>query len=335
MNRRILILQALLCSSFLFISCESALMRDYNHHMAGNDLRSARNILNEELDRNPNSAEANYLMGNLLSQEQEYEEANKYFERSLNASSVYKEHIEYLKERNYRTEFHEGLDAWNEDRLQRTVQKMNLASQVFPGRVEVYPILGNAYEEIGQPKDAQQAFMTCLTYDEANYECGLNLANSYYQNSQYNDAITFINDFSEHFPDNDKLLKILTYSYFETNQLDEAEKTFTTYSTIQNSYDDLKQFAVELNNIGEIYRAEEYFRQCLERMPKDEEVLRALSSIYLETGNYRLMVQANERLLSMDPDNEALKKRLMLSYELYGDIDNYKALKSELGLDEK
>jgi tetratricopeptide (TPR) repeat protein len=303
--------------------------------MAGNDIRSARQTITAELNKNPDSPEANYLMGNLLSREQEYEEANNYFERSLNASSIYREHIEYLKERNYRTEFHEGLDAWNEERFQRAIQKMNLASEVFPGRIEVYPIMGNAYEEIGQPKEAQQAFMTCLTYDESNYECGLNLANSYYQNGQYTDAITFITDFSEHSPDDAKLLKIFTYSFFETNQLDEAEKIFARYSNIQSSYDDLKQFAVELNNIGAIYRAEKYFRQCLERMPKDEEVLSSLSSIYLETGNYRLMVQANERLLSMDPDNEALKKRLMLSYELYGDIDNYKVIKSELGLDQK
>lgn len=310
-------------------------MRDYNHHMAGTDIQSARQLLNQELNKNQDSPEANYLMGNLLSREQDYEEANTYFERSLNASSLYREHIEYLKERNYRTEFHEGLDAWNDERFPRTIQKMNLANEVFPGRVEVYPILGNAYEEVGQTNDAQAVYWDCLTYDESNYQCGLHLANSYYKNGDYNEAITFITDFSEQYPNNANLLKVLLYSYFETGRLDEAEQIFDNYSNAQNSYDELKQFAVELNNIGEIYRAEKYFRECLERKPKDKDVLSALSSIYLDTGNYRLMVQANERLLSMEPDNEILKKRLMLSYELYGDIDNYKAIKSELGLDEK
>lgn len=302
--------------------------------MAGSDLRSARQLLTEELSRNPNSAEANYLMGNLLSQQKNYEEANDYFERSLNSSGLFKEHIDYLKEKNYREELDRGLDAWEEDNYEFTVRQLNLTRQIYPGRVELYPTLGSAYGELNDPENAQEAYKTCLAFDESNYECGLNLAYSYYDNDQFQDAILFVNDFLEVRGEDSVLLKILVYSHLEEGESEEAELAFSRFREIQNSYNELKQFAIELNNAGEIYKAEEYFRQCLERTPRDEDVLRALSYIYLDTGNYRLMVQANERLLSMDPENETLKKRLMLSYELYGDIDNYKAIKTELGLEE-
>ena len=323
----------LICLFFLITACESAVMREYNTHMSGNDYRSARQLLESELSSNPNSTEANYLMGNLLSLEKEYEEANIYFEQSLNASSMYREHIEYLKERNYRREFNEGLNAWDQERLQQTLQQMNYASQIFPDRVEVYPILGNAYEAIGQPDDAQQAYLNCLAFQEDNFQCGSNLAQSYYDDGQYIRAIDTSNEFLNYYPSNANFKKISAYSHLEIGDIDTAEEMFDSFLGVRNNYEALKQFAVDLNNMGEIYRAERYFRRCLEWMPRDQDVLSALSYIYLETRNFRLMVEANERLVSLEPENRLLKENLMLSYELYGDIDNYKAIKSELGLD--
>ena len=326
--------QLLIIFCVLFLSaCESTVMREFNHHMAGNDFRSAQTMLNGELSQNPNSAEANYLMGNLLSREKNYEEANAYFERSLSSSFLFREHIDYLKERNYRLELNEGLNAWEQENAQRTIQHLNYANQIFPDRIEVYPTLGNAYEAAQQPAEAQRTYRRCLALDAENFQCGLNLAVSLFINREFSDAITFVSEFNEYYSTNPNLLKILAYSYLETGDPDKAEETFDKFLAVGFNYEAVKQFANELNNMGEIYRAEKYFTRCLEQRPRDRDVLNALSYIYLETGNFRLMVQANERLVSMEPENRLLLENLMLSYELYGDIDNYRLVRIELGLD--
>ncbi|MCC5907255.1 MAG: tetratricopeptide repeat protein [Balneolaceae bacterium] len=329
-----LLLPKLLIGSLLFIlACESAVMREFNTHMAGSDFRSAEQMLERELSQNPNSAEANFLMGNVLSREKQYTEANTYFERSLNSSSMYREHIDYLKERNYRLELNAGIDAWERERFQQTVQLLTYANQIYPERIEVYPTLGSALTETGQHEDAQHMYLQCLNFEPENFQCGLNLAKSYYSTSMYDEAIRIAQEFSEYYSTNATFLKILAYSNFETGHLDQAQDAFDRKLNLQVNNEAIKQFAIELNNIGEIYRAEQYFRRYLERMPRDKDVLSALSYIYLETGNFRLMVQANERLVAMEPANRQLKENLMLAYELHGDIDNYRAIKSDLGLD--
>lgn len=329
-NRGVLLI---LITAFL-IACESSVMREYNHHMAGNDTRSAGQMLEQVLSQNPNSPEANYLMGNLLSRQKQYAQANTYFERSLNASSMYREHIDYLKERNFRLEFNDGLDAWSQERWPRTVQQMTYAREIFPNRIEVYTVLGDAHKELGQPEQEQEAYTSCLSYSESDFRCGLNLANSFYTNNQFREAIETATYLLEEYNQNTNLLKLIAYSHLELGDYEMSNEVFDRLIDIRFNYEATKQYATELNNKGEIYQAERYYRRCLEQMPRDKDVLSALSSIYLETGNFRLMVQANERLLSMDPENTSLKKNLMLSYELYGDIDNYRAIRSDLGLDD-
>ncbi len=324
---------SLICLFLLIAACESSVMRDFNTHMAGNDFRSARQMLENELSQNSNNAEANYLMGNVLSREKQYEEANKYFDRSLNSSSMYREHIEYLKERNYRLELNAGLDARERERFSDTARYFTYASQIFPARVEVYPTLGNAFTELENHEQAQQVYLQCLEHDAENFQCGLNLAESYFLSEDHEKAVDTALEFLGYYPSNHTFHKILAYAHLENGNYNEAVEAFNQKLEHRFSYNSVKQFANELNNLGEIYRAEPFYRICLQRMPGDQDVLSALSYIYLETGNFGLMVEANQRLVALNPENRLLKENLMLAYELNGDIDNYRALKSELGLD--
>ncbi len=326
--------QYLLVACFLIlVSCESAVMRDFNTLMAGNNVPAAKQMLNERLSENSGDAEANYLMGNILMREKEYQQAIAYFDRSLSSSSMYREHIEYMKERSYRIEIIEANSAWVDERYYRTIHSLNQAKHIYPDRVELYRFLGIAYKQTEQVDEAKTSYRSCLNLEPDNVECGLNLAVLYQENGQYPEAISLSHDFLDDDPDNSGFIKTLAYAYLESGDLDRAEEVFESLLEVSFRYLTLRQFANELNNMGEIYRAERYYRRCLEVRPLDQEVLNALSYIYMETGNFRLMVEANERLLLIDPDDDSVKKNLMLSYELYGDIDNYRALRSELGLD--
>ena len=311
-------------------ACESSLMREFNHHMSGNDLQTTHRVLDRELAANPNNAEASYLKGNLLSRQKEYAEANTYFERSLRNSSMFREHIEYLKERNFRTEFNAGLEAQENRQHELAARQYNLAIDIFPERTEPMPLLGSVYETLNRTDDAAAIYGRCLRLEATHYECGLRLAEIEFNRDNYSESIHLANTLREAYPEDWRPLQLLTEAYMENGQYEQAEGTFAALRNLQSSYRTLKNTAISFYNHGEVRRAERLLRDCLAQQPNDTDVLRALSSIYLDSRNYELVIEAGNRLLRIEPDNRAVKAKLMIAYELIGDIDNYKTLQEEL-----
>lgn len=303
----------------LLLGCESTLMKEYNLAEEERNHAAARQAVERVLAVNPGEPEANFLMGKILLEQRNYTEANPYFERSLEASPLFRERIEYLIEMSYLTEFNAAISAWENDDYELSARLLHKALEVKPGAVEVYPVLGQAYKNIEQYPSAQSAFRECVPVDRFRRLCSTNLAVSLFRNNQFEEANRVAKENMRFLPYDRNLVKIVAYSYLEMQRFDEAEEFFSRYMRFGFTYDALKQFATELNNFGEMVRAEEYLVLCLQYEPHDEEVLEALSTIYLETGNYDLMVQANERLLALYPENHVFRERLALANELASD----------------
>ena len=316
----------------LIFSCESSLKREFNHAMSTNDTRSAKESAERTLRANPNDPEANYLMGKVLAIERNYPEAKDYFGRSMEAAPVYREQIDHILERSYRSEFNAATAARRKQQYETAISFYQTALQIYPDNPDPYPLIGESYKKLGQYEQAQEAFQKCQPVQRFRRLCGTNLAISYFKNQQFEQAKIVSMQHLENYPRDRNLLKVAAYAHLENGDIEIADSIFSRYIDSGFTYDALKQFATELNNAGEIYRAESYYTLCLRFYPSDKEVLSALSSIYLETGNYHLMVQANERLLSLEPENTAHKERLMLAYELVGDIDNLRVMQYELGI---
>lgn len=325
-------LAAVLVCLLFTMACESTLMREFSHHMAGNDLHSTQTLLERELAVNPNNAEANYLMGNLLSRQQQYEEANRYFDRSLDNSAVFREHIAYLRERHYRTEINAGLDARESGQHAQAVRRFGLAVEIFPDRPLAYPLLGDSHESLHQTDEAISTYESCVRVDPDHYECGLNLAELHFRRNNFDRVIELTEHLRINHPEDWRTLKLLTDARLGAAHYDRAEQTLSALNRTRYDYSFHKNFAVTLYNLGEVRRAEPHLRQCLSRRPDDKDILKTLSSIYLESRNYELVIEAAERLLEMEPQNRAVKAQLMIAYELIGDLDNYKILKEELDL---
>lgn len=318
----------------LFSACESTLMREFNHHMSGNDMNNAKGVVQQQLSRNGQDPEANYLMGNLMSREQNYAEANTYFDRSLNRSSVFREHIEYLRERNYRIEFNEGIEAQQNNLHPRAARQFELALQVFPDRVEAYPLLAKSRQELGQTGEAETAYQACLELDPAHSECGLHLASLLYESGRFDEAYQTADRLSNHHPEEWRIYRLKTDASLRTEQYDRAEAAFSRLTELNPNYNFTKQFAVTLFNEGQIRRAEPHLVNCLEQQPNDSDILQILAGIYLDSGNYNLVIEAGNRLLNRDPNNNSIKAKMMIAYELTGDIDRYREMQKELGLNE-
>ncbi len=318
----------------LFISCESTLEREFNHAMSGNDMRAATEHVERALADNPADPEANYLMGRILTENRNYPKAMEYFNLALATAPTYQKQIDHILETRYRNEFNSATASWEHGQYEATISYLDAAIQIYPDRWEKYPLKGEAHKNLGQYEYAQQAFTRCVSIEHMQRFCGTNLALSYFKNDQFEQAKRIAERYLEHYPQDRNLLKVAAYAYLETDDVENADSYFSKYVDSGFTYDALRQFATELNNMGEIYAAERFYTLCLRVNPSDPEVLATLSSIYLETGNYDLMVQANERLLSLEPDNTIHKERLMLAYELAGDIERYRAIQSELDTNE-
>jgi len=307
-------------------------MREFNHHMAGNNLEASNRVIDQELRANPNNAEANYLKGNLLYRQENFSEGNEHFERSLNTSSRFREHITYLQERNYRDELENGIEAFEADNDSRAVRHLARAAEIAPDRHELYPVLGRAHENLGQVSSAEEAYDTCLSLDSDHQKCGLNLAELYYEEERYESVIPLGNRLSAAYPEDWRPLKLLTESHLELGEFEQAETSLERMRSLRNDYNTLKNSAIHFYNNGETERAEHYLRECLVMQPRDADVLKALTEIYLNSRNYDLVIEAGERLLGVEPNNRTVKAQMMIAYEITGDIDRYNELQQELGL---
>jgi len=315
-----------------FFACESTLKREFTIAMSGEDLHLAREYVGNALASDPSNPEALYLMGKIHVKERNYTEAKSYFERSLDAAPSFGQEITHLLESSYRREFNAGNSAWEQGQFETAIRHLDAAIQIFPDRWEPYPVKGEAHKYLGQYPQARQAFQNCVSVPRMQRFCSTNLAISYFRNGQFQEAKRTARQYLALFPEDRNLLKIAAYASLETGNIADGEALFSRYIKAGATYDAILQFATELNNKGEIYVAERFFTLCLKSNPNDKTVLAALSSIYLETGNFDLMVQANERLLLLDPDNTGHKEMLLLAYELAGDIESYKMIQSELDL---
>jgi len=326
MAARLLLLGLLL----LFFACESTLKREFTIAMSGEDLQLAKEHVGNALATDPSNPEALYLMGKIHLKERNYPQAKSYFERSLNAAPTFEEEIAHHLEASYRREFNAGNSAWERGNFETAIRHLDAAIQIFPERWEPYPVKGESHKHLGQYPQARQAFQQCVSVPRLQRFCSTNLAISYFRDGQFQEAKRTARQYLSLFPEDRNLLKIAAYASLETGNVADGEAFFSRYIKAGATYDAVLQFATELNNKGEIYVAERFFTLCLKTNPNDKTVLTALSSIYLETGNFDLMVQANERLLLLDPDNRDHKEMLLLAYELAGDTESYRIIQSEL-----
>ena len=314
----------------LLFACESTLQREFSIAMSGDDLSLAREHVQKALASDPADPEALFLMGKIHLKERNYPGAKSYFGQALEVAPTYGEEIANLLESGYRNEFNAANTAWEQGRYETSIRYFDAAIQIFPERWEPYPVKGEAHKNLGQYPLAQQAFQRCVNVQRMQRFCGTNLAVSYFKNDQFQEAKRTARQYLAVFPEDRNLLKIAAYASLETGNMADAENMFSRYIKAGATFDAVLQFATELNNIGEIYVAEKFFTHCLRANPNDAKVLASLSSIYLETGNFDLMVQANERLLLLEPDNSEHKEMLLLAYELAGDTESYKIIQSEL-----
>jgi len=318
---------------FILVSlsaCESTQMREFNQHMGMRDYATAQRMLDRNIQLNPNDPEAHYLLGSLHALQQNFTAANTHFDQSLKISSLYREHIHYLRERNYRLEYNRGLESIQEGRYKDAIRHLTLASEVYPDMADPHSAMGFAYTSLIDVPKAKNAYTQCLQRDAGSYECALNLADLYLQTEDYFNAIQVAERAEQMTEINWMARRILLFACLSSNQFDKAEVVFDAMRQQQSSTATLRDFSFELFNRGELERARPYLRQVISIHPEDIDALKSAVIAALEQNDFEEMITFNKQILELKPDDRGAKIHLMIAYEQIGDLDNYEMVRHQL-----
>jgi len=312
------------------VSCDSSFTRMYHYHQSARDTEEALELLKNELLENPSNADANFYMAELLMEKGSYVDAKPYFEKSLNSSGKYKDDIKYLNEKYYRVEFNRGIDLFKSKNYTDAIEFFKKSDHVIPNQAETFKFISSSYYELSNYAQSIQYGNRCVEVANYDYDCSLILVKNYFAMGNHDQAVVLAEEYVKYFRYQNEFLKAMIYASLEKSDYPTAEKKFGDYFKETKDYKTLKEFSLELFNKNQYEIAEPYLRNYYKHDPQDTDILRALSFLFLELRDYTSLVQVNERLVAIYPEDKSLKELLMLSYELIGDMDNYYFIKKQI-----
>ena len=147
------------------------------HHRAGR-LREAQRIYREILEREPDHAEAMYLLGMMAFQERRIEAAIDWFRRAATADPRV-------------AKYHGALGAAHATarRFDEALAPLEKAVSLEPSSADAHGNLATVLRELGRPEDAIAAFRTTAELAPDSAEAHGNLAGALYQAGRNDDAL--------------------------------------------------------------------------------------------------------------------------------------------------
>ncbi len=151
----------------------------FNFHCASPEMTSARlyiqqeqwqdalRSLENELEQNPENAEAWYLKGHVLSEMGEFDEMIKSFNRSLEISNEYREEIQDLRFNNWVAFINAGIEEYNlgqedPENYRVSIELFELATKMEPDSTVAYKNWGFAHLILGELDEALVPFKETL-----------------------------------------------------------------------------------------------------------------------------------------------------------------------------
>jgi len=341
--------------AFSVTSCESTLSREFNLLMNARDYSKSEQLLLNKIESNPDHAEANYLLGFLYAEQQQFEKSVEYLDKSYE-SFTYREHITYIKERNFNLQYSKGVNLLKENEAGNAIKHFRNATVLKPEDQEAYLMLGIAQSIFGRTIDGIESFKSCLSLNPTLFKCSWNLSRLYYSTSDYQNSIAIASKYLEHDPDNVQVMWVLVNNYLDSKLYSEAEQAFqrireyfmsdvsliqsaavqltqtqtTVKFTEQGLSGYLKQMGFRFFELGEYKRAVIYLKESVNREPVDLALRRTLNLAAFYDEDYETLSQSGQKLLELVPNDKATLAQLIIAFEKTGDLDNLKISQSKM-----
>lgn len=316
--KRILILASLLAMIFGFAAfqCSSTELTSAKLYIQQENYEKAKEVLVEEVQKNPESAEGFYLLGYLEGEEKNYDKMMEYFDRSLEISSEFEQDIQDTKRYHWADNFNKGVSAFNqaaestaEDTtamyFDRSIERFQNTITIEPDSASGYKNLVFAFLNAGRTDEAVEPLETLIEMDKAadNFTIlgelyinqGQQLMSQYRTSGEaedslaamqkFEDAIKYLQEGRELYPTNSDILLYLSNAYINANKLDVAMDAFRdgVEQEPENKYYRYN-YAVLLMEAERYTEAEEHFLKAIEIDPEYTNALYNLGALYVKWG---------------------------------------------------
>ncbi len=248
----------------------------FNFHCASPEMTSARlyiqqeqwddalRALENEVEHNPDNAEAWYLKGQVLSEMGEFDRMLESFDRSLDISDEYKEAIHEIQFNNWVAFINAGIEEYNlgqedPENYRIAIELFELATKMQPDSTVAYKNWGFAHLILGELDEALVPFEETLKRE-----------------------------------DDPEIAMYVGQIYF-----DKGYAIWRQHASMEDMDDETRQELVD--NMEE---AIEYLTMAMEGLPEDPDVVATLSNAYIVLNRQEEAKEIFRQGIRTDPDNK-------------------------------
>ncbi len=243
--------------AFVGFQCSSTEITSAKLYIQQKNYDKALDVLQKEVQKNPQSAEGYYYLGYVYGEKDEYGKMIDAFDKSLSISNEYKSQIEDQKKYFWANLFNKGVSLYqkgvntsNKDSskvfFDKSINMFEYATKLEPDSADTYKNLAFVYMGAGENDKAIEPLQKMIKYDksldgykylgEIYYNKGILQKQQYSTTHDAQDSIKAVENFNEsikvleegreQYPDNPELLLTLSNAYINAGKVDVALSSF-------------------------------------------------------------------------------------------------------------
>ncbi|MGE5680855.1 MAG: tetratricopeptide repeat protein [Bacillota bacterium] len=308
----------LLGLSLMAFQCSSTEMTSAKLYIQQKNYAKAKEALQKEIQKNPNSDEGYYMLGYLYGEEGDFTKMMEAYTKSLSISQKFAKNITDSKKYYWMNSFNKGVNFFNkatkakaEDSVKtyytKAIQSFGDAIMIEPDSADTYKNLAFASIQAGRQDDAIKPLENLLKIKKSadaykilgqiysskgsnlmnQYKTSKNAADSLSAIEDYNKAITVLEEGRKAFPEDQDILLYFSNALIAANKTDVAMETFKAgvEKDPENQYYRYN-YGTLLLQAGQFEQAIAQFKKAIEIDPKYHSAVFNLAVAYVKWGTY-------------------------------------------------
>jgi len=317
---------------FAGFDCGSAGIESAKLYIQQKNYEKAIEVLQKEIEKNPQSDEAYFLMGRAYAELNDMEKMADAFDKSLSISNKFAEDIKEYRSYYWANSFNKGVNLFNRGNQSTdkdsakiyydlSIKNYKDAIMIIPDSTETYRNLAFVYLTTGQNEESIEPLKKLIEYKHSEdgykylgqvyYTIGSNKMNEFINESNqqdsikamdyFNNAISVLEEGQKKYPENEDISAILTSAYVSADKIDFAMNALKqSVEKDPNNKSNHYNYGVLLLGAGRYEEAEQQFLKALELDPDYENATYNLGVTYVKWGTEINKKAEDEGIISED-----------------------------------
>ncbi|RMF68466.1 MAG: tetratricopeptide repeat protein [Calditrichaeota bacterium] len=307
----------LLAAAFLFAGCQPKELTSAKIYIQNRNWEKALEQLEQAVKLYPENAEAHFWLGGTYGIFGRYKEMNREFDLSLQFSDKYREQINAEREKHWIRQYNSGVTAMSHKRYREAERALKTAILIAPEKDDAYRRLAVNYLRLDQPEQALMLYNKLLEKHPDDLELLSSVANLYYSESRFQEAVDVLHHMLQLEPDHRDALANLALCYDSMGRVEDATQAYTR-AIAANPLDKDLIFLFGVHNYKQkkYERAIELFQQVLDIDPDEFESTSNIGNTYLSIAErLKKSLKSSNKELASQEKIMSLKQRAIQNYK--------------------